>query len=336
MIKEKDIPDIVQKYVRGKSTRTDIEEAISLFEDSYHNLALRPVFFELWNTDDLRDVNQPKSEILSNVLNHIHHKIDLEKGNSWNFGTKKLIINILKISAVLIIGLFSGLYINTFKKVDLVYYTSVAPKGSISQMILPDNSMAYLNSGSELKYLINGNSEYREVILNGEAWFQVTKNEEMPFIVHTPYYDVNVIGTEFNVKAYESDLNIETTLEKGSVLITSSDKIKLAENVRLKPGEQLHFNKETNTIRVTNVDTRIFTSWKDNKLIFINMNLKELKVLLERKYGVKIDVVDQEILNCHITGTFKNETILEIMDILRYTLPIRYEIDGQKILLYKN
>ena len=79
----------------------------------------------------------------------------------------------------------------------------------------------------------------------------------------------------------------------------------------------------------------MFTAWKDNKLIFINMNLKELFVLLERKYGVDIEVTNDLILDYHYDGTIKDETILELLDLLKETLPIKYKIEGQSILITK-
>jgi ferric-dicitrate binding protein FerR (iron transport regulator) len=202
-------------------------------------------------------------------------------------------------------------------------------------MVLPDNSIVYLNAGSQLKYAVEGQSGKREVFLDGEAWFDVTKNEKKPFVVHTSFYDVNVTGTQFNVKAYKNDEEITTTLEEGSVQITSSENFNLSENVVLRPGEQLIYSSLKKAIGVKNVETRMFTAWKDNKLIFINMNLKELFVVLERKYGVEIQVTNNLILNYHYDGTIKNETILEVLDLLKETLPIKYKIDGQTILITK-
>jgi len=139
-----------------------------------------------------------------------------------------------------------------------------------------------------------------------------------------------VTGTEFNVKAYAEEAEVVTTLEKGSVVVNSGS-IRLKEPVPMKPGEQLAYNKESRKIMMKPVNTQWFTSWKDNKLIFVNMNLKELMVLLERKYGVDIRTEDPTILNYHYDGTFKNETILEVLNLLAETLPIRYSINNQII-----
>jgi len=114
-------------------------------------------------------------------------------------------------------------------------------------------------------------------------------------------------------------------------VVVNSGSIRLKEPVPMKPGEQLAYNKESRKIMMKPVNTQWFTSWKDNKLIFVNMNLKELMVLLERKYGVDIRTEDPTILNYHYDGTFKNETILEVLNLLAETLPIRYSINNQII-----
>jgi transmembrane sensor len=179
------------------------------------------------------------AEDLSNILDKVHHRINLEQDQKPKNRIQKLIFTVSKIAAILIIGLLLGLSVQYLKKTEPVYFTSIAPKGSVSQMVLPDNSIVYLNAGSQLKYTVEGLKGKREVFLDGEAWFDVTKNEKKPFVVHTPFYDVNVLGTQFNVKAYKTDNEIVTTLEKGSVQIASSENFKMAENKTLRPGEQL-------------------------------------------------------------------------------------------------
>jgi transmembrane sensor len=95
-------------------------------------------------------------------------------------------------------------------------------------------------------------------------------------------------------------------------------------------------NKESREITIKNVNTNWFTSWKDNKLIFVNMNLRDLVILLERKYGVEIEIKNTEILDLHFDGTIKNESIIEFLEIIQNTLPIKYKIVGQKIEITNN
>jgi len=329
------IKSITDKYIKGNCTPEELEEAMILFADPYHNLQLQPTLLDYWNHEEKSGTSEIPAEDLSIILDKVHHRIHLEQDQKSKGGIRKLIFTISKIAAILIIGLILGLSFQYLKKAEPVYFTSIAPKGSVSQMVLPDSSIVYLNAGSQLKYTVESLKGKREVFLDGEAWFDVTKNEKKTFVVHTPFYDVNVLGTQFNVKAYKNDAEIATTLEQGSVQITSSDNLKLAQTAILQPGEQLVYNTQKKTIKVREVEPRMFTAWKDNKLIFINMNLKELFVVLERKYGVDIQVTNNLILNYHYDGTIKNETILEVLDLLKETLPVKYKIEGQTILITK-
>ena len=238
-------------------------------------------------------------------------------------------------AAVLIVGLIAGsLWIIFGTKSDPVFITSIVPKGSVTQLVLADSTIVYLNAGSELRYSPETKQKKREVYLKGEAWFDVVKNKR-PFVVHTAFYDVNVTGTRFNVKAYDTDNTVATTLEEGQVLISSSDKYRLKKCIILRPGEQATLDWSDHKIVVSEVDTKYFTSWKNNKLMFLNMNFGELILLLERKYGVDIEVDDPGILKCHYSGTIKNETILEILEIIKHTLPIRYRIENQTVKIFK-
>ena len=103
----------------------------------------------------------------------------------------------------------------------------------------------------------------------------------------------------------------------------------------LKPGQQLVLNRKTKKVAVNNVNTQWYTSWKDNKLIFVNMSLKDFSVILERKYGIDIEIDDRSIIDLHIDCTIKNESVFEILNIIQKTLPVKYKITGQKIKITK-
>ncbi|MCW0481308.1 FecR family protein [Gaoshiqia sediminis] len=267
-------------------------------------------------------------------FNKIWRKIELRQ-QVKSVGFKKQYI--YWAAAILVIGMLLGnlIDIKNPKIQDLNWYTAKAPRGSVAETILPDGTIIYLNAGSEIKYPSIGNSTIREVYLTGEAWFDVTKSTDRPFIVHTDFYDVKVTGTEFNVKSYPDDHEIITTLEEGSVQIESTRNFKIEKSIKLEPGEQLVYHKQNKSLHLNRVKPEIYSSWKDNSLIFINMNLGELITLLERKYGVDIVVADESILNYHYDGTIKNETIIEVLTILQKTLPIDYVIEDQVVRILK-
>jgi len=327
---KKTIKSKIIAHLDGDLSGAELQELFSWIKKSKENARYYTELKDMWeasisNASEIADTGQEWERFLKKI----------DKRKKQRPSQYKLVLNAwMKVAAILVIGVLIGsIVVKFFDRMDddTMYFTSVAPQGSVSQMILPDSTIIYLNAGSEIKYKIGENQKKREVFLNGEAWFKVTKIENRPFVVHTNYYDVNVLGTEFNVKTYEADSLVETTLEKGCVFISPSDKFKMSEIVKLLPNEQFVFDKKKRTLEVKKVNTKYFTAWKDNKLIFVNMNLKDLIVILERKYGVDIEVKNKAILNYHYDGSIKNETIIEVLEIIKNTLPIKYKIVGQKI-----
>ncbi|RIJ45808.1 FecR family protein [Maribellus luteus] len=333
MTDTKKISNAIRNYVHNECDKEELDYAFSLFEEPYKNLEIRTQLYNVWETENYGQCSVPGPDEFNDMLLRIHRKINFTSTGKKVSRGKNLYLGLAKIAAILLIGALIGVLVVNNWSSSPVYFTSYAPNGSVSQVVLPDNSLVYLNSGSELKYAVNGKRGLREVYLSGEAWFDVEHVEDNQFIVHTPFYDVNVVGTQFNVKAYPEDNTVSTTLERGTVQITSSDQFKIAEDVVLKPGQHLVFDRQSKNIRLMNVNTRYYTSWKDNKLIFINMSLKELVTMLERKYGVEIEMTDSSILNYHYDGTIKNESILEVLDVLKETLPISYVIENQKVII---
>ncbi len=330
MDSKKSIKDLIIAHLDGDLTAAEIKKLAVWIDKSKDNARYFAQMKDVWEASvaDASQIAQTEEEWLKFLMR-------MKQNYRHNIFRYNTILQILyRFAAVLIIGLLiGGLIVRYALKHEPLYITSFAPMGSVSQMILADSTLVYLNAGSELRYSPKSKDNKREVFLKGEAWFDVTKQKNIPFVVHTNFYDVNVTGTRFNVKAYETDNEITTTLEEGQVRITSSDKYRLAETVILNPGEQVALNKELNELFVKKVDTKLFTSWKDNKLMFLNMDFKELIVLLERKYGVDIEVGNPNVLKYHYSGTIKNESILEILEIIKHTLPIQYKIEGQKILI---
>jgi transmembrane sensor len=323
---EKNVEDLLRKAASPFTDEKELQDILSLFHQE--NLEFR-VKAELNDLLDNTDLNGKEEKEIKYLFEKFWEQvIESEENQKRSPFTLNLL---LKMVASLILGIIiSSLVFIWQSNKEPKYYISMAPKGSVSQIILPDSTFICLNSGSTLKYTINEGKGKREVFLDGEAWFQVHRSGNQLFKVHIGSHEIDVRGTEFNVKAYIEDNEIVTTLEKGEIAVTSGS-LKHQVPTILKPGQQLICNKETGKMTIGSVNTRLFSSWKENKLIFINMRFKELIVLLERKYGVNIRVKDPEILNYHYDGTVKNESILQVLNLLRLTLPIDYKIKDQII-----
>lgn len=311
----------------------DKQEMLAFFHRPENEFEVKEVLLE----ELINEVEAPSGNIdLKTLFYKIWKKIENEQKQQ---NSKKRYLKFwTKIAAAIIIGLMTGIFATTLKKthIEPVYYEAHSPKGSVSQLLMPDSTLVFLNADSRVRYNIESKNKTREVYLEGEAWFDVAKNKKKPFIVHTPYYDVRVTGTQFNIKAYKSDRELTTTLEEGQIIIGSTENFCMAKDIIVKPGEQVILDKDSRKISIRKVNTQWYTSWKDNKLVFVNMNMGELVVLLERKYGVDIEVNDKNILKLHFDGTIKNESIIELLEIIKHALPIDYKIVGQKIKITSN
>ena len=232
--------------------------------------------------------------------------------------------------------------------------------GARTKLVLPDGTQVWLNSSSRLTYTHPFDGPSREVELEGEAYFNVAKDIQRPFIVHTSAIDVKVLGTAFTVKSYPTDPTIETTLLTG-VIEVSRQNNSGAPKVILKPNEKLVFNKQTaaapvpapapgalNTashtappdIAVNSLSQNIpdsnkeETAWLYNRLVFNGDSFKELAEKMERWYNVKIFFRDQALFNYHFGGAFAKETVQEALNALQLTANFSYKIQGNEIELY--
>ncbi|RIH63993.1 DUF4974 domain-containing protein [Mariniphaga sediminis] len=328
MRSNKSIKAIIINHLEGSLSGEELKRLHQWLARSDDNRRYYSRIKDLWESsvsdaDRFAETDKEWGRFLARVTESYQYNIFRFKTNFQIF---------YRFAAILIIGLIVGaLVMNYIPSGEPLHISSMAPKGSISQMVLDDSTIVFLNADSKIRYSRGIRKSEREIFLEGEAWFNVAKNKSRTFIVHTSTYDVQVTGTKFNVKSYEEENKVITTLEEGRVVIASSKNCQLNEPVIMKPGEQVVLDKLSNEISVRKVDPSVYSSWKDNKLIFLNMKLDELVVLLEREYGVDIEVDDLRILKYHYTGTIKNETIIEILEIIKNTLPIEYNIEGQTI-----
>ena len=209
----------------------------------------------------------------------------------------------------------------------------LTPKGVITNIYLPDSTKAILNGGTSLKYPIRFKGAARQVEIDGEAFFDVSHNEKIPFIVKTQNINIQVHGTEFNVKSYDEDKNIEITLNKGSVSVKTDQQ----ESIYMKPNEQLVIDKTTNQSNKYQVDTDIFLSWKERKFYFRNRTMEEITNDLERAFDVNIVITSDQLKTIRFTGDFTHgENLEQILQIITMDHRTRYVISNKNIYINDN
>ena len=211
------------------------------------------------------------------------------------------------------------------------YYTLNVPYGEKYSIVLPDGTKVFLNAGTTLRYPDHFEGGSREVYLNGEAYLEVTKDAEHPFVVKTEEVEVKVLGTVFNVNAYPEGEWVRTTLVEGKVEAVCGGRLFVME-----PGMQVAYSKGTGETEYKKVDTHLFTSWKDGYYEFEEMELGELMPLLGRWYAVGVDFEEQEFKRLKLSGRLQRyETVADLVKMLEYTGDVVFEVKNDRILVRK-
>lgn len=295
---------------------------------------------------------------LKKRLQKIHERLsqeDITPANADNSkGRLRKIVGTIAAVLLLTIGCaVVYLHLTEGRTVDHSKNILTTKKGSKSNLVLPDGTKVLLNSDTRLSYNQSFGKQTREVTLEGEAYFEVVKDAQHPFVVHTNTMDIKVLGTVFNVRAYHNEKNTQTTLLEGSVEVILNKRNE-RNLVVLKPHEKIVVNNDPGhimplkadempvpdisviTIKTNVEDSSILeTGWTKNKLAFDQARYSEVFPELERWYGITITVKDSSILTRKISGIYEDESLSDVMESLKLATGFRYTIDGNHLKIYK-
>ncbi len=205
-------------------------------------------------------------------------------------------------------------------------------RGETYQLQLPDGSKVWLNAASSLTYSASLNKEgIRQVVLQGEAYFEIARDKKRPFIVETAKQKVEVLGTHFNVNSYVNEGNVKTTLVEGSVRVRQTGAIK--NEVILRPSQQAISN--LNGVIMRSVDTNDVLDWKNEGFAFNGGDFITIMRKIARWYNVEIIFTDTQVQKYRFTATFSNESITQVLDALKEVEKFNYEIKGNQIKISK-
>ncbi|SFS94028.1 FecR family protein [Porphyromonadaceae bacterium NLAE-zl-C104] len=217
-------------------------------------------------------------------------------------------------------------------KKTIEHQTIYVPKSGEYELILSDGSKVFLNSESQLTFPSYFEGDTRHVELSGEAYFEVKKDEK-PFIIQTPDLTIEVLGTSFNINAYQTNPYVNATLVEGSI------RIRLPENQEpflLKPEHNFRLDKSSDEISVQQVNTDIYTAWVKGEFMFRNQPLTEIFAQLERWYDFIIIYESPDIGKMRFTGSAEKVRPLNyLLDQIQAVTDIQYKSEGDKIILYK-
>lgn len=371
MQQKKKIIQLFEKLISNSTSSNEKEQLSQYINTEKDKDLILEWLKENWDKVEYDQLTLSSKEL----LDQIHQRIKVENTDS-NKKTRKLkirrvVLNTIKYAAVVLVACGIQWYILTQMGNDpdilpmtqaTNYNEITVPNGSKSFIVLSDSTKVWLNAGAKLKYPSNFEKDSRSVFLEGEAFFDVSKNEDMPFFVNMAGVNIKVLGTQFNVKAYSDEERIETTLLEGSIEVIGlkSDK-DIEGNLKLEPGQKLilfkgknysevkESTKKTADIRqedfiikpikieraevISLLDTEPEISWKKDKLIFNKERFEVVKIKLERWYGVTIDVKDPKILDYRFTGTFDKETFEQALLALKQAANFNYTIKKKQVVI---
>lgn len=323
-MRESRLYDLLSKYLDHTITTEELKELrlwVNLSDDEELSLLLS----YLWEKDRVM------TPINKSIIKNIFVKI---RKQTWKNRLMLIADKLLRAAAILLIPLLSGLlaylYFNPVNDNRSVGELIVlADRGEKARVTLPDGSKVRLNAESSVSYKPDFGKELRKVDLKGEAFFEVVKDKDKPFVVHTEYLDVEALGTSFNVYAYEKENVIEMSLVSGRIKVTTSSSP--FRTVFLNPDEKVLFYKSSGKITVEKTDNRFETAWLRGDLVFRSTRLSDVLTKIERRYGVTIYMDNNSLSNDLFTGNFDSEYIGEVMDLLKKHYGFSYNIRGDTI-----
>lgn len=316
------IIELFQNYL--SKTATDLEKReLNLWIASNSEL-------QEWLEMQLRESENVMDEAQQiRILENIHRKID--KQNQKKFAFPSWLKNAAAIALVLITT-GSIFYAIRSNKSEPTYYSSVeAMRGQKSNITLPDGTKVILNSESTLKYNTDFNQKSREIALDGEAFFEVAKNTNLPFVVEVGNLSIKAVGTAFNVRAYSNENIVSTTLTEGKVSVKTP-----YETMDLIPNERMEFSRDEKKLEKIQLENaKLSLGWLNDQLSFENTTLAVVASNLSRIYNVEIELSSESIKQQRFTGIISNNSLQSVLRILSLTSPIRYTIKDNKVILYE-
>ncbi|UAK42084.1 FecR domain-containing protein [Bacteroides nordii] len=314
--------NIVEKYIRGSISEEEYNELQQQIQNDSDS-SVGDMLNECWQKDlNIHVMPRAAKERTRRLINE---KIKKDMRRVWFKRASTIAASIL-IPILIISTVYFYKEMDHYKQIPNIVSVN---KGQRAGITLPDGTIVHLNSESKLTYTPDFNGKLREVVLEGEAFFEVTPNKEKPFIVKTSVFDVEVLGTSFNVSVYNDENIVETALMEGKVKLTMQGCP--SKPVYLTPSQKFIYSRSDRqgTISIMEGDTEL--AWKQGILAFSAEPLEEVFRKIERWYGVTMHYDKESLVDDNFTGQFKMISIQEMMNILRMHYNLKFKIENNDI-----
>jgi ferric-dicitrate binding protein FerR (iron transport regulator) len=320
----------IKKYLEGKASETEMRELLRWLTDEEKRTAFKN-YKDNWKANPgqqrlPRPTLLELSKFQSAILKEQHGKIrSMSLMQRW-----------YQYAAILFLLFALGsvyLYFSAAPGKPEIYNSIVfAETGQIAKTLLPDSTLVWLNSGSRLKYDNRFGIQSRRVELTGQAYFDVTHNKSLPFIVNCNEIQVKVLGTRFSAEAYPEGQEIQVVLEEGEVELLNGKNEKTF--ARLRPNEMLVYEKRNNHFNISEVVSGKYTAWRDGTIHIYDQPLNVVAIKLQKRYNQPI-VVDDALSSYKVTFSIRDEDFSEILEMLLTIAPAKAYQEGDTIYLKK-
>ena len=316
---------LFQRYLDDLYTMEDARQVLKDIPDSDNHEILNELSSDIWEESGSQ---QPSTDIEHKQYKREAHQLLMRiehKKKSW---FQRIAIATASVAAVICIVISGIQYLETIHEQEINYLDASTSYGERKEVLLPDGTQLILNSCSHIRYPEKFMGEERTIELVGEGYFKVYRNEEQPFIIKTPRFNVRVLGTCFNIKSYSSDEIVSVDVESGKVQVDLPEAM-----MRLHANEQIVINTISGEYSKRLEDHPV-AIWKKGGLRFNNTPIRDVAKELERIYNCHITFAEGQFNNL-ISGEHENESLEAVLQSIKYTSGIRYKKKGNDILLYK-
>ncbi|MFD2786091.1 FecR family protein [Hymenobacter rubripertinctus] len=217
----------------------------------------------------------------------------------------------------------------------LTYEQRSTVRGATAKVLLADGTAVWLNADTRFWYPTEFSGRHRDVYLEGEAFFEVTPNQQHAFVVHVGREQVRVLGTSFNVQAYPEESTVETAVVTGQVAFirAGTGAPQSQDTLYVLPDQRMVFTKQTASMHREQGEGRDFKAWNDGVLIFQETPLDEVARVLARQYAVRVDLENDQLARCRLSGRFTNQSLREVVSLLSLTGAFGFELSTDRVLL---
>jgi transmembrane sensor len=296
---------LLMKYISGNADNIEKNKVLQWIELSENNKKVFTKAQKIWDASQTAQINNIS---IDNAWNKVNSKANIRQLGKIRsiYSTHRYI---LRIAAVLVLGLVSWYFVS-----NVVSEKSISATTSIEKLALSDGSEVSLNKGATINYPKHFIGKSREIEMNGEAFFNISKNPLKPFIIHTSKTDIKVLGTSFNVNTKPNG-DVEVIVKTGIVAVTA---LESKEQVILHKNEKASFYSSNLSLKKAMNEDDNYLSWKTNKLVFKESNLGYVFKTIEKVYGVKV-IANDKILQCKLTATYDNLDVKQLIQMIDMT-----------------